>query len=191
METRTLLVDGNNLFKRSFHGAKDVFNSKHFHIGGIYQFLTSIRKLTPIHFINKIVVAFEGENGGYARYQIDPQYKANRKNKEWYTKIELTDAEIRREMKKEESALYELKRIKAYLEEIFIHQIECENIESDDILAAYCLKYNNKEEIFLYSNDRDFAQLLDLNITILFPNINQPVNKTNYMMYFNHHYKNA
>jgi 5'-3' exonuclease len=82
-------------------------------------------------------------------------------------------------------------RIMAYAEELFIRQIEVDDTEADDLIAAYCLKHNNQEEIFIYSNDRDFAQLLDLNLTIIFPNIDQPVTKTNYIMYFNHHYTNA
>lgn len=191
MKIRCLLVDGSNLLKRSFHGAKDV-NTKSFGaIGGLYASLTTIRKLIKEYKINKVVICWDGENGGIYRHRIDIDYKSNRKNKEWYTKIELSSAEIKREIEKEESILKNRKRIQAYAEELFIRQIEVDDIEADDLIAAYCLQYNNKEEIFLFSNDRDFAQLLDLNITILFPNINQPITKSNYIMHFNHHYSNA
>ena len=191
MKIRTLLVDGSYLLQRSYHGAKDVYNSKGIHIGGIYQFLTTLRKLTKEHMVNRIVVIWDGENSGIERHRIDSNYKANRKNKEWYNKIELTERDIKREKEKDESILFQRMRIKAYLEEIFIRQIEVLGIEADDIIAAYCFKYNNLESIYLYSNDRDFAQLLDLNITILFPNILVPVTNNNYIMYFNHHYSNA
>jgi DNA polymerase-1 len=191
MKTRTLLVDSSNLLKRSFHGAKDTHTTKFGHIGGLYQFLTTTRKLIKEHMINKVVLVWDGEGGGIYRHRIDKEYKANRKNKEWYKRIEMTAAEIRREREKDESILKQRMRIQAYAEELFLRQIEVDDIEADDLIAAYCLKYNNIEEIFLYSNDRDFAQLLDLNITILFPNISQPVTKTNYLMYFNHHYSNA
>lgn len=191
MKTRTLLVDSSNLLKRSFHGAKDVQTTKFGHIGGLYSFLTTVRKLIKEHMINKVVLVWDGECGGIYRHRIDNNYKSNRKTKEWYTKIELSDAEIRREKQKEESILKQRKRIQAYAEELFLRQIEVNDIEADDIIAAYCLQYNNKEEIFLYSNDRDFAQLLDLNITILFPNINRPITKSNYLMHFDHYYSNA
>lgn len=191
MKTRTLLIDGSYLLKRSFHGAKDTYTDKFGHIGGLYQFLTTTRKLIKEHMINKVVVAWDGEGGGVYRYRIDRDYKANRKNKDWHKKIELTAAEIRREKEKEESILKQRLRVQAYVEELFLRQIEVDNIEADDIIAAYCLKYNNVEEIFIYSNDRDFAQLLDLNITILFPNINQPITKFTYIMHFNYHYSNA
>lgn len=191
MKIRTLLVDSSNLLKRSFHGAKNVQTANFGHIGGLYSFMTIIRKLIKEHKINKIVLVWDGEGGGIYRHRIDKTYKANRKSKEWYKRIEMTAAEIRREKEKEESILKQRLRIQAYAEELFLRQIEVDDIEADDLIAAYCLKYNNIEEIWLYSNDRDFAQLLDLNITIIFPNINTPVNKNNYMMHFNHHYSNA
>jgi 5'-3' exonuclease len=191
MKTRTLLVDSSYLLKRSFHGAKDVYTKSFGHIGGLYQFITTTRKLIKDHMINKVVLIWDGEGGGIQRYRIDHTYKANRKTKEWNKKIEMNAAELRREKAKEESILKQRKRVQAYAEELFLRQIEVDDMEADDLIAAYCLEHNNKEEIFIYSNDRDFAQLLDLNITIIFPNIDQPVTKTNYIMYFNHHYTNA
>jgi len=191
MKNRTLLIDGSYLLKRSFHGAKDIETKSFGHIGGLYSFLTTTRKLIKDHMINKVVLVWDGEGGGVYRYRIDPAYKANRKSKEWHKRIEMSDAEIRREEAKDESILNQRKRIQAYAEELWLRQIEVNDIEADDLIAQYCLDHNNKEEIFIYSNDRDFAQLLDLNITIIFSNIDQPVTKTNYMMHFNHHYSNA
>lgn len=191
MKTRTLLIDSSYLLKRSFNGAKDVQTTKFGHIGGLYSFLTTTRKMIKDHMINKVVLTWDGEGGGIYRYRIDNAYKANRKTKEWHKRIEMTGAELRREKAKDESILKQKKRIQAYAEELYFRQIEVDDIEADDLIAEYCLKHNNKEEIFLYSNDRDFAQLLDLNITIIFPNIDQPVTKTNYMMHFKHHYSNA
>lgn len=191
MKTRTLLVDSSYLLKRSFHGAKDISTNAFGHIGGLYSFLTTVRKMIKDHMINKVVLVWDGEGGGIQRYRIDNDYKANRISKKWHQRIEMTAAELRREKAKDESILKQRKRVQAYAEELFLRQIEVDDVEADDLIAAYCLEHNNKEEIFIYSNDRDFAQLLDLNITIIFPNINQPVTKTNYMMHFNHHYTNA
>jgi len=191
MITRTLLVDSQNLLKRSFHGAKDTSTSAFGHIGGLYSFMTTVRKMIKDHLINKVILVWDGEGGGIYRHRIDMAYKASRKSKEWHKKIEMTGAELRREKAKDESILKQRKRIQAYAEELFLRQIEVDDIEADDLIAAYCLEHNDKEEIFIYSNDRDFAQLLDLNITIIFPNIDVPVTKTNYIMHFNHHYSNA
>jgi len=191
MKIRTLLVDSDFLLKRSFSVGEDQYTKSFGSISGLYGFMITIRKLIKDHGINKLVLVWDGENGGIARHRISPEYKANRKNKSWYTKIELNENEIKKEQEKRESILKSRKRIQAYCEELFIRQIEVDEIETDDIIATYCLKYNNKEELFLFTNDRDFAQLLDLNMTIIFSNINVPITKTNYLMYFNHHYSNA
>lgn len=191
MKTRTLLVDASYLLKRSFSGAKTTYTSKFGHIGGLYQFFTKLRQLVKEYKINKIVLAWDGENGGIYRYRIDPSYKANRKNKEWHHKIELSDSELSREKEKEISLLKQRKRIQAYAEELFIRQIEVDEIEADDLIAAYTQDNSKIEEIFLYTNDRDFAQLLDLDITILFANLERPITKSTYMMHFDHHYSNA
>jgi 5'-3' exonuclease len=191
MKVRTLLVDSSYLLKRSINGAKNTHTSKFGHIGGLYQFFTTTRMLIKDHKINKVILIWDGENGGIDRYHIDPAYKANRKNKSWHQKIEMTDAEIKREQEKDESILKQRKRIQAYAEELFLRQIEIDNIEADDLIAQYCFDHNNMEEIYIFTNDRDFSQLLNLNITIIFGNIEQPITKTNYFYHFNHHFTNA
>ena len=64
MKTRTLLIDASYLLKRSFHGAKDTYNSKGIHMGALYQFLTVTRKLITEHAVNKVVIIWDGEQGG-------------------------------------------------------------------------------------------------------------------------------
>ena len=190
MKNRTLLVDANYLIKRSFHANKDSFNND-IHIGALYSFYTTLRKLIRDNQSTKVILMFDGEMGGKLRHLIDPLYKANRKNKEWSNKIELTDYQIKKELEKEQSILFQRKRIQAYAEELFIRQIEIDEIEADDLIAQYCLSHHNNEDIIIFTNDRDFLQLLDLGITIIFSNIEQPINKSNFFKHFNYHYSNA
>ena len=190
MKNRTLLVDANFLIKKSFHGNKDSFNNN-IHIGALYSFYTTLRKLIRDNQSTKVILMFDGEMGGKLRHLIDPLYKANRKNKEWSNKIELSDYEIKKELEKEQSILFQRKRIQAYAEELFIRQIEIDEIEADDLIAQYCLSHHNDEDISIYTRDRDFLQLLDLNITIIFSDINVPVTRRNFLQFFNYHYTNA
>jgi 5'-3' exonuclease len=191
MKIRTLVVDANYLFKRSFHGNKETYTSKGKHIGGLYSFYITLRKLIKDYHVNKIVLIWDGQNGGILRYNIDKQYKANHENKNWNEKLILTNKQVKKELDKDESVLWQRERIKEYAEELFIRQIEICDIEGDDLVAAYCQQYNNKEEIFLFTNDRDFLQLLNLNISIIFANISQPITKNNFYFTFDYHYANA
>lgn len=191
MDVRTLLVDSPYLFKRSLFGAKDQYSSKFGHIGGVYGFLTMVRKLIKQHSINKVVLVWDGDNSGRARYLIDSNYKANRESKDWYNKIELTDAQITREEQKDYSILNQKTTIQAYAQELFFRQIEVDQIEADDLIAQYCMNHHNDEDILVYTNDRDMAQLLDLNITILFGNIDTPITRGNFSMFFNYHHSNV
>jgi 5'-3' exonuclease len=195
MKTRTLLVDSSYLLKRSVNGAKNVNTNKFGHIGGLYSFLTKLRMLIKQHSINKVILVWDGDQNGYYRYLIDPAYKGNRKNKNWHGKIKLTEREIQLEEQKEQSILKQRKRIQAYAEELFLRQIEVDKIEADDLIASYCELNNKKEDIFLYSNDRDFIQLLKYDITILFGTLGKnkdvPITTKNFFFEFEYTWKNS
>ena len=64
--TKTLIVDGNYLMKRSYNGAKNVYHKDN-HIGGIFAFYSTLRKLTVEHKIEKLVITWDGERGGTLR----------------------------------------------------------------------------------------------------------------------------
>ena len=150
---KTLLVDGNNLFKIGFHGAKDVFNNGD-HVGGVYHFVNILRKFLEEHNHDKVVVFWDGESNSSIRKSIYPQYKEHRR-------------ESMNEYKYE-SYLYQRSRVKQYLEEIFVRQIEVEDNEADDLIAYYC-KISKDEQIIIFSADKDLTQLISENVTIYSP----------------------
>ena len=150
---KTLLVDGNNLFKIGFHGAKDVFNNGD-HVGGVFHFVNILRKFLEEHNHDKVVVFWDGESNSSIRKSIYPQYKENRR-------------ESMNEYKYE-SYLYQRARVKQYLEEIFVRQIEVEGNEADDLIAHYC-KISKDEQIIIFSADKDLTQLISENVTIYSP----------------------
>jgi 5'-3' exonuclease len=190
METKTLLVDASYLLKRSFHGVKNGHTNTG-HIGGLYGFLTKIRKFIKELKVNKVILVWDGENGGIDRHRLYHPYKSNRKDKSWYQPIELTQEEINRETEKEQSILWQRKRVQMYCEELFIRQIEVQEIEADDIIAEYCKRNHKKEEIILYTNDQDFLQLLELDISIYLDSVGELIEAGNFFMYFKFFYKNA
>ena len=150
---KTLLVDGNNLFKIGFHGAKELYNDGS-HIGGIYHFINTLRRFLEEHNHDKVIIMWDGELNSSSRKLIYPQYKANRiqtDNDDHY-----------------ESYLTQRGRVKEYLEEIFIRQVEVDNNEADDLIAYYC-QIAKDEQIIIFSGDKDLTQLISETVTIYSP----------------------
>ena len=150
---KTLLVDGDNLCKIGFHGVREMYDGGD-HLGGIYHFINILRKFLEEHNLDKVVVFWDGDSNSSIRKSIYPQYKANR----------------RQDMNeyKYESYLQQKSRVKQYLEEIFVRQVEMINNEADDLIAYYC-KVSKEEDIIIFSADKDLTQLISERVTIYSP----------------------
>jgi 5'-3' exonuclease len=171
-KTKTLIVDGNVLMKRSYNGAKNVYH-KDKHIGGIFAFYSTLRKIIIEHKIDKVVITWDGERGGTLRLDYYPEYKENRPR--------FFDQE------------YEIQklRVKQYAEDLFIRQYEHPDVESDDLIAFYCQNRKKMEDVMIYTNDRDLCQLINEDVTIFLADKKMEVGIGNYQWFFEHHYSNA
>ena len=151
---KTLLVDGNNLLKIGFHGVRDFFN-KGEHVGGTWHFLNTLRRFLEENNYNKVVVFWDSETSSSERRLLYPKYKLNRKEKNT-------------EDFKEQSFLNQKQRVKQYLEEMFVRQLEIEKSEADDLIAYYC-QISEDEDKTIFSSDRDLTQLISEKVTIYSP----------------------
>jgi len=140
------VVDGDALLKRTFFGAKNVFNENKEHIGGLYQFINILRKTLSEKYYDKVVVFWDGEDGNLTRRKIYPNYKTNRKKSSGYDS---------------ESFLKQKLRTQQYLEELYIRQHVDKDTEADDLIAYYCLNRKENEIITIYTADRDIVQLVN------------------------------
>jgi 5'-3' exonuclease len=73
---------------------------------------------------------------------------------------------------KEESFAEQKQRVKQYLEEMFVRQLETEHAEADDLIAHYC-KVSLDEEKTIFSSDRDLTQLISEKVSIYSPSTKQ------------------
>lgn len=178
--TNTLLVDGNALFKTGFFGAKDEYNHLGQHIGGLYQFLTVLRKLLNEDLYHKVLVFWDGKFSGKLRYEIYSPYKSAR-GKDYINGTQTID----------ESERKQKERIMIYLEELGIRQLQHDVVESDDMIAYYCKTKEQNEKVTICTNDRDMCQLIKDNIRIYFCDLKNYIDFTNYKTYFHHHQNNA
>jgi len=150
---KTLLVDGDNLFKIGFHGVKDFFVEGE-HIGGVFHFLNTIRRQLEDNEFDKVIVFWDGKNNSRARRELYPDYKLNRRN-------DMTESKL-------ESYHFQKSRVKQYLEESFVRQVEMEENESDDLIAYYCSIANDEDKV-VFSSDRDLLQIISESTSIYSP----------------------
>jgi DNA polymerase-1 len=153
--TKTLVIDGNNLLKIGINGVKDFYNGVD-HVGGIWHFLNTIRKFLEETNFNKVMVFWDSDTSSTQRKLIYPKYKMNRKSS--------PDSEV-----KTDSFNKQKSRVKQYLEEMFIRQLEVENSEADDLIAYYC-QISLDEEKTIFSSDKDLTQLISKSVSVYSPN---------------------
>jgi DNA polymerase-1 len=151
--TKTLLIDANNLLKIGVCGVKDFYHNDK-HVGGLWYFINTIRRLIDEQNFDKVVVMWDGDDNSSTRKILYPQYKENRRH---------GVNEMENDSFDEQKG-----RIKQYLEETFIRQIEEDNNEADDLIAYYCL-ISQDENKTIVSSDKDLTQLISEKVSIYSP----------------------
>ena len=177
--THTLIIDGDSLLKTAYFGAKNLYYKEN-HIGGIFQFLTMLRKSLNEYRYDKVIVFWDGQFSGRLRYDIYKDYKSNR-DKDFYNETPPSEPEI----------FIQKERVKEYLEELFIRQYMDEVIEADDCIGYYCGQISEFEKVVIMTNDRDMLQLLSDKVGVYVLNFRKIVTINNFNQYFNHHYSNV
>ena len=152
-KVKTLLIDGENLFKIGLFGVKDYYHNEK-HVGAIWHFLNTIQKFIEEHNLDKVMVFWDGDENRSSRRLIYPQYKLNRRER-----VRTYD---------QESYDYQRQRIKQYMEELFVRQVEIDGNEADDLIAYYCRISTNEEKI-IYSGDVDLTQLISEDVSLYSP----------------------
>lgn len=176
----TLLVDGNGLFKTGYFAAKNEYNDKGVHVGGILSFLNILRMLLLTDLYHRVFVFWDGDFSGKLRYEFYKPYKSGR-GKDYVNGTSPTD----------ENEWRQRIIVQEYLEDLFVRQLSDEVIESDDFIAHYCLNKKPNETITICTNDRDFCQLLSDGIRIYFLDLKVYVDSSNFSQYFCYHKDNS
>jgi 5'-3' exonuclease len=176
-----LVVDGNALYKTGYHGAKSEFNASGNHIGGIFQFLTMLRKFLNENLYHKVYVFWDGELSGKLRYELYSDYKKSR-GKDYVNGTRPVD---------DIEQILERLIVQEFLEELCVRQLEHRIVEADDFIAYYCKTRKDVDNITIVTNDRDLCQLIDDSVQIYLCDKKVYVTKQNYQMFFPHHQSNS
>ena len=197
----TLLIDGSNLLQVSFMGDKRL-SSDGRRIGGVFQLLLQIKLLLRKGNFDYVYAMWDGERSGQMRFNIYPDYKANRDKSfddaelSMYMKavnekirrtmryIErkktMSDEKIREKEAEKEEFHREREIVMQCLEELFIRQCLCNEVEADDLIAYYVKHKKPEEKIVIVSNDRDLTQLIRDDVTVYLPNLKKFVTPKNH-----------
>lgn len=188
--TKTLLVDGDWNLKRNFMKRENMF-AKGEHCGGSFGFLESLRSVINKVMPDRVVVMWDGPAGGKMRYEIYPHYKKDR-DKNWDEEsYYLSESELDYESKRKYSRLTQKIKVKNYLEELFIRQVEVDTIEADDLIAKYVLTKNKDETIIIFSSDKDYYQLIREDVSVLRPSDDLMISNLNFKEVFGYIPENA
>ena len=187
---KVLLVDGDWNLKRNFMKRETMF-AKGEHCGGSFGFLESLRSVINKEMPDRAIVLWDGVLGGKMRHDIYPNYKKDR-DKSWdEDSYLLAEEEIDFEAKKKYSRLTQKIKVKNYLEELYIRQVEAHLVEADDLIAKYVLQREPDENIVIFSSDKDYYQLIAKGVSILRPSDNFLITIDNFKETFGYIQENA
>ena len=161
-DSRVLIVDGMNLFIRTF-SAIPTLNEDGSHVGGLSGFLKSLGATIRMVNPTRVVVVFDGKGGSQRRKKIYSNYKEGRAIKSKLNRV-VGFEDIDEEQK---SMKQQMIRIFSYLQNLPLNIIMIDRIEADDVIA-YLSSYF-KEKVFILSNDRDFLQLVSERVSVYLP----------------------
>lgn len=150
---KILIVDGHNLLFQMFFGMPArIINKDGKAIQGTLGFVGALLKIIKMVKPTHTVVLFDGERHN-PRTDLDENYKANRMD---YDNVP-----------DDENPFTQLSDIYNALDFLGLKHTETTTCETDDVIAAYALKYGAKNEIVISSFDSDFFQLINENVKVL------------------------
>lgn len=194
----TLLLDMNSIMKMSISADKRI-NGKGEEYGMIVQTLIQIKKMLIKKNFDYVYALYDGYNSGVLRYEIYHDYKANRgKQYEFasarsdyeqalndYVKKVMNYSKQKNNKKDSDNEDENFQRqreiIFKILEEVFVRQVICENVEGDDLIAYYVNNKQPNEKIIIYSGDCDLSQLLSDDVALYMPQLKKFLTKENHI----------
>ena len=159
MKKKVLIIDGNNIsyaaysvFKRTQGGL--LTSSTGIPTTVFFGVLNTLSTFTEKNTVNRVIICWDVKGGSQWRKSMFKHYKANRSGN----------------YKDMDDYFAELDSAKEYLTAIGIPQAPCEGVEADDVIGWLSKRYARKGwETVIFSNDKDYYQLLDENTTMWRP----------------------
>lgn len=155
---RTLIIDGTNLFIRSF-AVDSTTDINGVPIGGVSGTLKSFRNIIRTVKPERVICVFDGQGGSIQKRRADPNYKSSRKAKGLIGKhYKFSDPK-----KAEENVAWQFRQLNDILECLPVVTIVTEGCEADDCIGYICQnsEYFNSTMSIIATCDKDFYQLVN------------------------------
>ena len=150
---KLLIIDGHNLLFQMFFGMPTrIIGARGQAIQGVIGFIGALNKMIDAFSPSHLIVMFDGETKN-PRKDILEDYKANRPD--W------------NEVPEEENPFTQLPYIYEALDYMGVKHTETTVCETDDVIAAYALKYGNECQVTIASFDSDYFQLITENVSVV------------------------
>ncbi len=147
-ENPLILVDGSSYLYRAYYAPPHLTNSKGEATGAVYGVVNMLRSLLRQFSPERIVVVFDAK-GPTFRDEIYPEYKANRPS--------MPD-----DLRSQIAPLH------AVIEAMGLPMIALPGVEADDVIGTLAVEASKRgEKVLISTGDKDMAQLVDDNITLI------------------------
>lgn len=153
MSTPLLLVDGSSYFFRAFHALPPLTNSKGQATGAIYGVVNMIKRLIKDYQPQQMAVVFDPK-GNTFRHEWYPDYKAHR-------------PPMPQELSSQFHPLLDI------LKAMGLPTIILEGVEADDVIGTLAKLAQNKQTVIISTSDKDMAQLVNANVSLINTMTNQ------------------
>lgn len=153
MDDLLLLVDGHNLLFQMFYGMPArIVGAGGQPIQGTVGFLGALIRIIKMTTPTQLVVLFDSEHHN-ARTDLLPDYKANRPDFS--------------QMPEEDTPFSQLPDIYQALDYMGVRHLEVQEVETDDVIAAYARTFGPTQQVVISSFDSDFFQLISDTVSVL------------------------
>lgn len=137
-------------------------NPRGHHIGGLTGYLKSIGYAIRLVKPTRVILVFDGLGGSTAKRNLYPDYKANRKLNR------ITNWEGFEDKDEESEAITnQIIRLITYLKLLPVDLLIVDKVEADDVIGYLSKKL--EEEVYIYSSDNDYLQLVSDKVTLYSP----------------------
>lgn len=160
--SNVLIIDGMNTYIRTF-SASPALNDNGEHVGGFYGFLNTLKNIIKTVNPTRVIIVFDGKGGSQKRKKIYSNYKQGRAIKTKLNRVLELDIDEEQKLLRIQFA-----RLLEYLDCLPVTILSYDYIEADDVIAFITREYF-KEKVIIYSNDKDYFQLINENVSVYFP----------------------